>query len=75
MADSKKSADAGQAEVQDAYQEAADRGYYGQVPDQPPNEAFSLASGPDSPSPLEQHIAINEARVADQKASPAEEVK
>lgn len=68
----KKSADAGQAEAQSTYDEAARKGYYGQVPDQPPNEAYTLQSGPDSPSALEQHVAISEARVAAQKASPAQ---
>ncbi|CAN5808484.1 hypothetical protein BH24ACT15_BH24ACT15_37560 [soil metagenome] len=46
--------DAGQAEVQARSDEAEEKGYLGEVPPGPPNEAFSLESGPDSPSVSEQ---------------------
>lgn len=62
MADSKQESkskstskdDAGQAEVQRRSDEAEAKGYIGTVPPGPPNEAFSLESGPDSPSASEQ---------------------
>jgi hypothetical protein len=53
MATSKKADDAGQAEVQAVFDEAAEKGYFGEVPDGPPNEAYALTSGPDSPSAAE----------------------
>lgn len=37
------SADAGQAEVQKAFDAAADKGYFGEVPDRTPNEHYTLA--------------------------------
>ncbi len=46
--------DAGQAEVQARTDEAEAKGYLGTVPPGPPNEAFSLESGADSPSAAEQ---------------------
>ena len=46
--------DAGQAEVQARSDEAEEKGYLGEVPPGPPNEAFSLESGPDSPTASEQ---------------------
>lgn len=46
--------DAGQAEVQAKVDEADEKGYFGRVPAGPPNEAFSLKSGPDSPTVAEQ---------------------
>jgi hypothetical protein len=42
MAD-KKTADAGQAEVQEKVTKAEDKGYYGTVPDDTPNENYTLA--------------------------------
>lgn len=53
MADT-KSKDLGQAEVQEKADEANKQGYYGEVPPGPPNSAYSLQSGPDSPSHLEE---------------------
>lgn len=44
-----KTTDAGQAEVQKKSDEAEAKGYFGTVPPGPPNEAYSLESGPDSP--------------------------
>ncbi len=60
MADSKQESktsskdDAGQAEVQARSDEAEEKGYLGVAPPGPPNEAFSLESGPESPSAAEQ---------------------
>lgn len=71
----KKSADAGQADAQSTYDEAAKQGYYGSVPPQPPNSAFSMESGPDSPTPLEQHIALHDSKGDEMRASTAEGVK
>jgi hypothetical protein len=72
----KKGADAGQAEVQKIHNEAVAKGYLGErPPGSIPNEKYTLQTGPDAPSPLEEHIAISEQRIAAQKASPAEEVK
>lgn len=50
MAEQKrKSEDLGQAEVQQKVDEATRKGYVGSVPDQPANEEYSLATGPDAP--------------------------
>lgn len=59
MADQKKKAadDAGQAEVQATADEVAEKGYYGTVPPGPPNEAYSLESGPDAPNAFEERDA------------------
>ncbi len=46
--------DAGQAEVQARSDEAEEKGYLGVAAPGPPNEAFSLESGPESPSAAEQ---------------------
>lgn len=53
MAAAKKD-DLGQAEVQKKADEAQEKGYYGEAPPGPPNEAYSLKSGPDSPSHAEE---------------------
>lgn len=45
--------DDGTAEIQARADEAAAKGYFGTVPDKHPNSAYSLASGPDSPSAAE----------------------
>ncbi len=44
MADTKKSSstDAGQAEVQAAFDEAAEKGYFGTLADETPNENYTL---------------------------------
>lgn len=42
MAD-KKSADAGQAEVQEKFDQEQERGYRGHVPDPTPNDAYTVA--------------------------------
>jgi hypothetical protein len=49
-ATTRKSGDAGQAEVQAKSDEDSAKGYHGVRPDGPDNEAWSLQSGPDSPS-------------------------
>jgi hypothetical protein len=49
----RKAGDAGQAEVQAKSDEDTAKGYHGVVPDGPSNEAWSLESGPDSPSAYE----------------------
>ncbi len=77
MAESKSArADAGQSEAQKIYDEAVKNGFLGTKPEGAiPNKEYTLQSGPSSPSPLEEHIAIHERRLADVKKSPAEEVK
>jgi hypothetical protein len=45
----KKQDDGGSAEVQKKTDEAQEKGYIGTVPDEHPNSAYSLASGPDAP--------------------------
>lgn len=49
--------DLGAAEVQAKFDEAAEKGYFGTVPPGPPNEAYSLESGPDSPNAIEEREA------------------
>lgn len=44
-------------------------GFIGEKVDPRPNEAYSLESGPDSPSPLEQAADVAERRVQDVRAS------
>lgn len=44
------SGDAGAAELQAIWDDATAKGYFGITNDPNPNEAYSLASGPDSPS-------------------------
>lgn len=41
--------DAGRADLQALSDDALNKGYFGSVPDKEPNEAYSLASGPDGP--------------------------
>lgn len=57
-ADPGSEGDLGAAEVQAKFDEAADKGYFGEVPPGPPNEAYSLESGPDSPNALEEAEAV-----------------
>lgn len=57
MATAKKDEDVGQAEVQSKRDEAREKGYEGNVPDEQPNSAYSLQSGPDSPSAAEVQAA------------------
>ncbi len=53
----KASDDSGAAEVQAAFDEAAEKGYFGTVPPGPPNEAYSLETGPDAPNAFEEREA------------------
>lgn len=58
MAEAKKSTqDAGQAEVQKRFDEAAEKGYFGERPPGLPNERYSLESGPDAPTHAEEREA------------------
>lgn len=50
--------DGGAAEVQAKADEAAEKGYIGSVPDPNPNKAYSLQSGPDSPTAEESRAAL-----------------
>jgi hypothetical protein len=43
--------DAGQAELQAAADEVAEKGHYGETPDDTPNENYSLETPPDAPTP------------------------
>jgi hypothetical protein len=45
----KNAEDGGAAEVQKKVDDAEAKGYIGTVPDENPNSAYSLASGPDAP--------------------------
>lgn len=72
----KAPADAGQAEIQKTFDEAQAKGYLGSRPDGAiPNAEYTLQTGPDSPTPLEEHIVFNDQRTQAMKASPAKEVK
>lgn len=42
MAERKQDKDAGQDEVQAKFDEAAEKGYFGEVPDETPNENYTL---------------------------------
>lgn len=47
--------DAGQAEVQKRFDEAAEKGYFGEVPDETPNENYTLSGvTSDKPTPENQ---------------------
>ena len=59
--------DAGQAEVQARSDEATAKGYIGEVPPGPPNEAYSLESGPDAPTHAEERAFAAEADARDRK--------
>lgn len=61
MATSKKSDDAGQAEVQKKVDENTEQGFEGEAVDPLPNSAYSLESGPDSPTIEEQRKAVQDA--------------
>lgn len=56
-ADTPKADDAGQDEVQRKFDEANAKGYFGTTPPGPPNEAYSLESGPDAPNAVEERAA------------------
>ena len=73
MAESKakgSARDAGQAQVQRTFDEAHEKGYMGERPaGSIDNREYTLLSGPDSPSPLEEHLAIHDARKSAMEAS------
>ena len=67
VGDNKKSdggQDAGQAELQEIFDEAEEKGYFGTVPDPTPNENYSLETPPDAPTPETDANAAREAREA-----------
>lgn len=43
--------DAGQAELQKKFDEAAEKGYFGETPDDTPNENYTLRTKADAPTP------------------------
>ena len=67
MASSKKTDDAGAAEVQAKTDEAEEKGYIGTTPDPFPNSAYSLKSGPDSPTAAEIRQALASAALEGEK--------
>ncbi len=67
MAEQKKSSstdDAGQAEVQAKFDEAAEQGYFGTSPDPTPPENYTLQTPQDAPTPE------TDAKLAEQVGSP-----
>lgn len=60
----KKGGDAGQAEMQERFDAAAEKGYFGHAPDPTPNENYSLETGPDAPTPETDAALEGEARKA-----------
>lgn len=68
MASKRKSTDAGEAEVQDKFDEANAKGYFGTVPDPTPNSAYSVAgvtSGAPTPETDADAFAAAEAEARD----------
>lgn len=65
MATTKKTDDTndtpGNPEVQAQADDAAEKGYIGTSPDPFPNEAYSLKTGPDSPTAAETADALRKA--------------
>jgi hypothetical protein len=51
--------DAGQAEVQAIFDEAAEKGYFGYTPDETPNENYTLQTPPDAPTPETTRVHPN----------------
>lgn len=64
MAPTRKTDDASADEVQAKTDDAQEKGYVGTVPDPNPNEAYSLKTGPDSPSASETLTALRKERDA-----------
>ena len=60
----KKGGDAGQAEVQEKFDAAAEKGHFGFTPDPTPNENYSLETPPDAPTPENDAEAEAKARKA-----------
>lgn len=61
--------DLGQRQAQAKADEAQAKGHFGEKPGVFPNEAFSLQSGPDSPSAAEQSAAVLEERARGSRES------
>ena len=61
--------DGGQDEVQATVENQEEKGHIGEKPGGFPNDAFSLESGPDSPSALEQKAAALDQRAEQVRAS------
>lgn len=57
-ADTSAAGDGGAAELQARFDEAHAKGYFGTTPDPIPNERYSLATGPESPSAAEALAAV-----------------
>jgi len=57
MATAQKKDDAGQDQVQKHFDEAAEKGYFGERPPGLPNERYSLESGPEAPTAAEEREA------------------
>lgn len=58
------SPDFGQAEVQAKFDEAEEKGYYGNTPDPTPNENYSLETPQDAPTPETDRKLADEAHAA-----------
>jgi hypothetical protein len=54
----KQTSDAGQKEVQKAFDEAHEKGYIGESADPIDDDRYSLKTGPESPTVAEQRGAI-----------------
>jgi hypothetical protein len=64
------SAPKGVADLQKRVDKEQEQGYVGNVPDGPPNSAYSLESGPDSPPVVEDdRTAVVQQHVRDAKAA------
>jgi hypothetical protein len=53
----------------DLYQQALERGYFGESPKTIPNEEFSLKTGPDSPSAAAQIVDARRGQLVTAEAS------
>jgi hypothetical protein len=60
-----KASDFGASQVRDAFDDAQQKGYFGQKVDPLPNSAHSLESGPEAPTASEQHATALKARAED----------
>lgn len=56
--DTPKDADLGQQEVQDSFDEAREKGYFGETPRQTPNEFYTLANQGDGGKRPEEEQAL-----------------
>lgn len=60
-----ESEDWGQAELQAADDKAKEQGYVGTVPDETPNENYSLQTPPSAPTPETERVHPSKAQRAD----------